>query len=266
MKPQSIILTGKKKNIGILLIHGFTGSTNEMQPMAEFLHQAGYSVCAPLLAGHGTSPELMNNTGWVDWFASAKEGYIQLRQTGCQHIVVVGLSMGGLLALKMAQHFPVIGIVTLCTPVIVRDKRMPMARYIQKMVPYIKRINKKEKHIENVIYPYDKTPLSCIVSLEKLLKNVSLILGKIRQPILVIQSDQDETVDPSSAQLLFERVGSGHKEMVRFEQSSHIITLDHEQEVLHEKVSAFIKHITQSYEQEETHIQLAQRQPKQLNH
>ena len=40
-----------------LLIHCFTGSPKEFRQMGEYLAKKGISVYAPLLPGHGTSPE-----------------------------------------------------------------------------------------------------------------------------------------------------------------------------------------------------------------
>ena len=43
--------------VGILLIHGFTATTAEVRPLAEFLHKNGYTVAGPLLPGHYTKPD-----------------------------------------------------------------------------------------------------------------------------------------------------------------------------------------------------------------
>ena len=229
-----------KRHFGLLLIHGFTGSTVEMKPMGRYFHQQGYSVCGPLLKGHGTTPEDMNETNWVDWLASAKEGYQRLKEAGCEHIGVIGLSMGGLLALKIGQHLPVMGIVTLCAPLKVRDKRIGLARYVRRILPYKKRIGSKTDHIEEQLYVYERTPVSCIASLHELIHNVRKALPSINKPVLIVQAKEDETVDPISARLIYERVGSPDKKVVIFKHSSHLITLDREQDALHEKVSAFM--------------------------
>lgn len=132
--PESFLFPAEGKEIGVLLIHGFTGTTAELRPLGKHLHAEGYTVHAPLLKGHGVSPEKMACTTWVDWWVSAREGYERLKQEGCQQIVVMGLSMGGLLALKIAQYQPVIGIATLCAPIKVRDKRLGMVRFLQHVI------------------------------------------------------------------------------------------------------------------------------------
>lgn len=246
--PEAFLFRSEQqKEVGVLLIHGFTGTTAELRPLGRHLFQAGYTVCAPLLKGHGITPEEMRCTTWVDWWVSAKEGYERLRSEGCKHIVVVGLSMGGLLALKIAQYAPVLGIATLCAPVKVRDKRMGLIQYLQYVLPYKKRSKKKAEHIEREIYVLDRTPLNCVVSLSKLMKNVERVLPQLSQPILIAQSGKDETVDPCSAELLYNRIGSKQKEIIRFENSGHIITLDKERDVLFDRLTQFIKRLEKSH-------------------
>ena len=129
-RPFPLFYQGVQIERGVLLIHGFTGSTRELDPLARYLHQQGLTVHAPLLKGHGTTPEEMSRTTWVDWWASALKGYRLLKEKGCRQLVVIGFSMGGLLALKLAQYQQVNGIVSLCTPLVVRDPRLGLARYV----------------------------------------------------------------------------------------------------------------------------------------
>lgn len=238
IKPKSFYLPGKQQEIGVLLLHGFTGTTYELKSLGEALQEQGYSVYAPLLKGHGDSPEKMLETCWVDWFVSAQNGYDYLKEKGIKQIVAIGLSMGGLLTLKLAQHRSLAGMVTLCAAIKVRDKRMGMVRYLKHVFPYKKRTTKKAAHIEKELFVYEKTPLACIASLDSLMKNVWNLIPTIKVPILIAQAEQDETVDPCSGQLLYDRIGSRQKKLIHFPQSSHIITLDHERE----EVFQYIKH------------------------
>ena len=56
--------------VGVLLSHGFTGTTQSMLPLGRRLAGAGYTVSAPRLPGHGTSPAYMATTGARDWVAT----------------------------------------------------------------------------------------------------------------------------------------------------------------------------------------------------
>src|SRR5512140_2984466 len=96
---------------GCLLIHGYTGTPFEMRMLGDFLAQAGYTVLAPRLSGHATQPEDMLRGRWQDWQASVEDGLNLLK--GCtERQVVMGLSLGGVLALLTAARFPVSGVVS----------------------------------------------------------------------------------------------------------------------------------------------------------
>ena len=90
---------------GILLIHGPTGTPNEMRVLARGLHLQGYTVYAVKLAGHcGTLDDLVG-TSWLDWLASVRRG-ADLLSRRVDRVVVGGLSMGAVLALALAQERP----------------------------------------------------------------------------------------------------------------------------------------------------------------
>ena len=90
---------------GCLLIHGFTGTPKEMRWMGEYLAKEGYSVLGVRLAGHATRPEDMIRSRWTDWVTSVEGGYHILRGLA-DHIYLIGLSLGGSLALLSQSGYP----------------------------------------------------------------------------------------------------------------------------------------------------------------
>ena len=80
--------------IGVLLVHGFTGSPAAMKPWAHALAGQGYAVEVPLLPGHGTRWQDLNGVSWTDWYDEASAAFDRLRGD-CDAVVVAGLSMGG---------------------------------------------------------------------------------------------------------------------------------------------------------------------------
>ena len=87
---------------GVLLCHGFTGSPQSLRPWAEYLAKAGLGVSLPRLPGHGTTWQEMARTRWEDWFAEVDRAFDEL-QARSEEIFVMGLSMGGCLALRLAE-------------------------------------------------------------------------------------------------------------------------------------------------------------------
>jgi carboxylesterase len=101
MQDWAALGSGKNAHIGVLLVHGFTGSPASMRPWGEFLHSKGYTVRVPLLPGHGTQPEDLNKVKWQEWPAKVEFELSELRKT-CDVIFLVGLSMGGGTVLNVA--------------------------------------------------------------------------------------------------------------------------------------------------------------------
>lgn len=226
---------------GILLIHGFTGSPAELEPLGIFLREQGYTVYAPLLAGHGTNPEELEKTIWQDWWRSVQKGYQRLEGLEMKKIFVVGHSMGGLFAFYLASQLRVDGVVSLCAPIWVRDWRARFVRFIRFFMPYYRRSSVKEEHIERQIVPYDRTPLKSIDQLNRVMRKVKREISQIDVPTLVIQSRNDETILPKSANYIYDHVAAEEKRLSWYENSSHMITLDKERKQLFDEIEGFIQ-------------------------
>lgn len=239
--PAPFFYEGGKQ--GLLLIHGFTGTTAEFGPMGKYFRDLGYTVHAPLLAGHGTTPEEMTQTGWRDWWQSAVEGYERLKSFGCDKIYVAGLSMGGVLALRMARELTVDGVISMAAPMTFKNKKAHIAWLIYPFVPYQIRSETKEPHIEEAILPYDRTPVKCVASLRRLINDVRGRLEHITTPALVIQGGEDETIYPEDAEIIMAGLGSTDKQLIWYPRSSHIIVLDHDREKMFAEIAAFIERL-----------------------
>ena len=224
---------------GILLIHGFTGSPSEMRYLGEFLSDKGYTVKGVLLKGHGTSIKDMAKSGYRDWIASAEQGYQEL-SAQCSEVFVVGFSMGGALALHLAQKKDIKGIVSLSTPIRILNRQY----YIAMLVKYLKFITGRQQKLvkqkDPFIISYDKTPLKSIIDFLQLINLVKADMHKVEQPILIMQSYGDGTVHPSSANYIYKRIGSTDKSIIFLHNSGHVITCDCEKEQVFEEVHSFI--------------------------
>jgi pimeloyl-ACP methyl ester carboxylesterase len=124
---------------GVLLCHGFTGSPRTLRPWAEYLAEAGLSVSLPRLPGHGTTWQDLNRTGWTDWYAEVERAFDELAARSTQ-VFVFGLSMGGCLALRLAQTRAdaVAGLVVV-NPSLAPDTRMfvlaPVLKHLIRSLP-----------------------------------------------------------------------------------------------------------------------------------
>jgi carboxylesterase len=233
----------------VLLVHGFTGTPSELRPLGQYLRDEGFTVYAPLLAGHGTSPEEMECTTWKDWWKSTLDAYERLKQEGVQQIVAAGLSMGGALVLNLARTVPLDGVIPMCAPIWLKDKRSHLVDVIRHVKPYLPRRETKPAHIEEHLVPYDKTPLKCVSSLRRLIRHVRFHLGEVEVPALIVQAEQDETVVPKSAIHIYNAIASKEKRISWYPKSSHIITLDKERIKLFQEVAHFVRRISGAAEE-----------------
>jgi carboxylesterase len=237
---------------GLLLVHGFTGSPAELRPMGDYFRKRGISVYAPLLKGHGTCPEELAGTTWLDWRESVLKAHDRLRrEAGVRRMFAAGLSMGGLLVLDLARHRQIDGVISMCAPIWLKERRAFFAPLVRFFMPYLPRREVKEPHIEECLVPYDRLPLVSVGHLLRLIRYVRRRLAEITVPVLVIQSERDETVDPSSGRYILKHLGSADKEFKSYAESSHIITLDREREQVFADVENFIQRVIQEEIREE---------------
>ena len=227
--------------IGVLLLHGFTGSPVEMCLLGESLANEGYTVYAPLLPGHGTSPEDLAERTQDEFLEAAEEAYLKLQET-CSVVHVVGQSMGGLLALSLAIRGKGSKVVALAAPVWLVQRIGEWAGILHHFKAYTERRKKRfrigKKEITN---GYSRMPLKSLAEVLKLRDQVLEELGKITQPLLLIYSNSEHTVKPESADKIAELATSAPVEIIRLEKSGHIITLDKEREPVFEHIIRFLK-------------------------
>jgi len=238
--PEPFMFRGSV-DTGILLLHGFTGSPAEMRRLGEFLSDQGYMIYAPLLSGHGETPEKMEKTTWHDWWQSTVQGYKTLQSEGCKQIIAIGLSMGGILALNLARQYPLTAVVSLSAPIFLRDRRAFLAKLLYRFHRFEKVKGSKPEHIAAEHFTYDEMPVRCVASLYEFIQKVKRHLWEVVVPALICQGELDETVIPKSAQYIYDHIGSEEKSLIWYPHSSHVITLDHEREKLFGDIHMFIK-------------------------
>ncbi len=231
--------------VGALLIHGFTATTAEVRLLGEYLHARGYTVSAPLLPGHNTTPDEMNRCAWRDWARAVDDAYAQL-VAQCERVFVCGESMGALLTLLLASEHPEIaGIVCSAPALLTFASRMWQARALAPFVPYVKKPVRAPSDADARWKGYTVNPLRAAVQLNALQREVRRRLPRIQQPILVVQGRLDQAIDPRSGQVLLDEIGSRDKELHWFEHSTHCVILDREWEQAAELAWEFMERLTQ---------------------
>lgn len=225
---------------GVLMLHGFTGSPASMRPIGEWLAGQGLTVLGPLLPGHGTRWEDLAATGWADWAAEANSGLSDLARL-CDRVVVVAQSMGAALAVHLAATRPgdVAGL-ALSNPY-VRDRRLWPAPLVRLLLRTVKGVGNDVRKPGGDEVCYDRIPLPALVSLRELLRTADHELPQVKAPLLVFRSGEDHTIPRGNPERVMARAGSGRKKLVECPGSFHVITLDHDAEMVRGRILEFIE-------------------------
>lgn len=166
--------------MGVLLIHGFAGSRKEISSLGESLESCGYSVRMPVLAGHEQTKEALGKSTYTQWIDSADCAFQQLQQI-CSQVVIVGFSMGGLIAANLSQRYPLAALVTINTPIYYWDFRQIINNLSQDFKGYARFYTQAS---------IDK-PVPALLEFQKLLIRSKALFRKVQCPALVIQTLDD---------------------------------------------------------------------------
>ncbi len=238
-------LTGNR-NLGCLLLHGFTSTPAELRPLADSLHQMGYSVYCPLLAGHGRSSAALFGIRYQDWLKTADSGYARLKDE-CSQVIVLGHSMGGLLALHLAYQYQLDGLVLLAAALEPTNWWLKYAKFFQYIVPYGSwKRKERPPHQQQYLLGYDRYPISSVNQLYQLIKATEDILPEIEVATLITQGTRDKTVRPTSVERISNQIRSKQKEIFWLEDTGHNLTVADNNIVLFAKIHEFISALEQS--------------------
>ena len=228
---------------GVLLLHGFTGSAAHMCLLGEGLHERGFTVEAINLPGHAMSMDDMAKTGWQDWLNAAKDAFLRLKER-CGYVSVAGLSMGGCLALLIAETLQPTAVAAISAPMAVQNPLLPFAGIA---APFVKRImwqsreGSPYKLDDRYDYGYPGFPTKCGSDLHRLIRMARRDLHAVQCPILVVQSRHDETISQDSADVILRGVSSAKAGALWLEGVPHVCTISREHDKIAEAVATLFR-------------------------
>jgi len=261
----------------LLLIHGLTGTPNEMKFLANYFNKKGYSVICPRLANHGEPIGILKNTKWQECYQSVREAFLHCDSSTNQGLFfAAGLSMGALLALLLAEEFPErISGVSCLSPTLFYDGWntpwykcfLPLAyftplkhfAYFKEEPPYGIKNEALQQRVHRYYskaslrtteglmqYGYPYFPVSLLHQLNLLVRFLKKILPSIHVPVQLIQANDDDMTSVENSRFIYDRVNSKIKEIVLLYNSYHIITADQERDTVAQKMDVFFERIKKS--------------------
>lgn len=233
---EPLYLKGKKP-YAFLFIHGFKATAYELKSFAEFIHKTyNATVAVPLLSGHGITPDTLNASKWSEWAETARTEYIKL-DLEYDEVFVVGMSMGGSLALYLATEFSPKALVCIGTPVVLK-KRTLFAYFLQ----FFKRYwddssgpDVADKEAAKLVVRLDKVPIKALLELHRFLSHLRSRLHLVKAPLLLCHSKNDHVIRYHNMESIQKRVSSNHIEMETYTRSFHIIPLDYDRQDLYRR-------------------------------
>jgi carboxylesterase len=265
---DDIVLAGNLPRT-IILLHGLTGTPNEMRHLAFYLNKRGYNVICPRLAKHGQPLSILKRMKWEEIYDALRPVFLKALETG-NKVYVAGLSMSAMFVLLLAEEFgeKLSGGICL-SPTLFFDgwnipwynPLLPLASYTPlKYALYFKEgppYGIKNEKIRGMVhrhyskarlediegiskYGYAFFPVSLFSQLHRLVRKVTPLLGQVNAPILLIHPQEDDTASVKNSQLIYDRIASKTKKLVILNDSYHIITADQERDKVASEMKDFL--------------------------
>jgi len=269
IKPSEFHLRGGRS--GVLLIHGLTGTPTEMRFVGNGLNRAGFTVLGMQLAGHcGDEADLLA-TGWRDWYASVVAAAERLQEQ-VDHLFVAGLSMGAVLALKLAIDRPreVDGLGLYGTTFFHDGWATPLIGRFAFLLPLGMRlgIGRKQVSMENPPYGIKDErirnrivsamlsgdsqagglagfPWPSLAEFQSLSLNVRNRISRVRAPTVIVHSSDDDIASLRNVRIV-ERGARAPVETVLLDDSYHMVTVDRQRGELIERSADFFRRIAEA--------------------
>lgn len=241
---------GAPQGIGVLLVHGLNADTSDYTELATLLEAAGYITENVLLPGHGpgSNPRARNvpASGWSEWASAVKDALLALKQR-CEHVFLVGHSLGGALCLHVAAHEAVTGLVVMCAPLYLQPWMLPAVSLAKRFTPAVPSLREDVRDPQaRWRYPrgeYRWTPMQPVESMLRYLPQLRAELPTITAPALVMLAERDHVVPARDSREIYRLLGSQEKYLVTFHRSYHVLMKDYEREEVFTRTSAFIQQI-----------------------
>ena len=242
-KDYSFIPPDSDKQIGVILIHGFTSTSDAMLYTAEKLSESGFHVELPTLSGHATEPDDLIDTKWEYWIEDVHKAWLKMRKR-VDKIFLVGLSMGGTIALNLSTKLPFIsGIVLINHALYMNHLKYKFAPFLKNIIGYTKGIGSDilDKNVQEIAY--EKIPIVAIEQLLDLCRDTEDKIFLVKTPVLIFKSLKDNVMPVNVAETTFRKLRVAKKKMKSLHNSCHVATQDFDKDLIIEDMKRFFQEI-----------------------
>jgi esterase/lipase/1-acyl-sn-glycerol-3-phosphate acyltransferase len=249
---KPFLLPGFQTGMGVVLVHSYLASPEEVKALARHLRRRGLWVYAPRLPGHGTSSKDLAQRSHEEWLEAVENAYVLMRNI-CDKVIICGVSVGASLAFDVAGRAPdVAGVIGICPPLKLQDYStnfMPAIDVWNRVVKKLRGTNSDpffEFVADNPHVNYRRNPFTGIREVGDLLEKVEDRLEELDVPALIIQADKDPVVNVKSGRKVYKKIKSADKQYGLFNFDRHIIINGEGAGRVHRMISSFIFHLGRS--------------------
>jgi len=230
------------QQIGVILIHGFGSTTDSMLYLATQLSELGFHVELPTLSGHASDPDDLIDVKWENWIDDIQQAWLKIRKR-VDKIYLVGISMGGTLALNFSTKIPFIsGIVLINHALFMNHLKYKFTPFLKSIIADTKDFGSETTSILDssvTVINYDKIPLIAIEQLLNLCKDTEEKLFLVKSPVLIFKSIKDKVIPINVAETTFRKLKTTNKRLVSLYNSHHVATQDFDKELILEEMTKF---------------------------
>lgn len=230
-------------DIGIIFVHGFTGSPASMRPWAAYFQERGYTVSVPRLPGHATQWQHLNKVRWQEWPARVQAEVDRLKQS-CKKVFVFGLSMGGATTLNIAGSNELAGICLVNPMIHIPGQLIKVAPLLALLQPGRASVGDDIKKPEITEWGYDVLPTKGVVQLQKMLKVTRANLVLVKCPTLLFHSVDDHVLPISNSNIIMSEIESIAGQRIELTNSYHVATMDYDAPIIFANSLAHVEYLS----------------------
>lgn len=237
--PEKFYFKEDSGDNAVLLLHGFTGNTSDIRQLGRYLQKQGMTSYAINYEGHAEHPKNITASSPFVWYKQVVEAFDFLRSEGYSNIFTAGVSLGGVMALKLATERDVSGVSTICSPMYLKEAETLYDQFITYAQKYLKMFeNMSPEAIDKEVKTFEMTTV--FDDIRTFINTVRGNLDDVNVPVFVAQAVHDQVINPDSANVIFEHLGTDEKELKWFDTGGHVLTIDQPKAELFEDIYNFM--------------------------
>lgn len=226
----------------VLLLHSFSGTSNDMRLLGRFLERSNYSAYAPMFAGHGTAEplEILELGSPEKWWQQTQEAIQFLQERQKTQIYVFGLSLGAIFATKALEEIPeVSGGGVFGSPLGstgYRGIKEAFLTYAKKV--YSVQQDLTEIEIDSKMRVVSSKIDAKLTEIRKTSVGVTNQLAEIKRPYFIGQGTNDKLVNPAAATDVAKDVKTSQLHLYN---AGHVLTINHAHSQVESDVLKFLE-------------------------